>query len=306
MNSLNEIINSFLIQSKTENLKWSNYPRDYLDLKMKVSFGQGVPARVTWISLLAPEMQTSKGYYPVYLFYKNEKKLILAYGLSETSEFSSSWPVEILENKTRIDDYIKSPPRYGDSFVFKSYNVEFGSNNKIIFTNDEGNNLSNDIFEKDIKEIVNYYKKIVNLEIKNEESPVSQGLFYMEKQLEDFIISNWENTKFGAQYDLIYEDGELISQQYPTDIGKIDILAMDKKSKNFVVIELKKNQTSDDTVGQLLRYMGWIKKNKKDEGVKGIIVAGQFDNKLDHARSMIPNCEVFLYEVDFKLKDFKI
>tara|TARA_B100000700_G_scaffold78526_1_gene88160 strand:+ start:131 stop:1051 length:921 start_codon:yes stop_codon:yes gene_type:complete len=306
MNSLNEIINSFLIQSKTENLKWSNYPRDYLDLKMKVSFGQGVPARVTWISLLAPEMQTSKGYYPVYLFYKNEKKLILAYGLSETSEFSSSWPVEILENKTRIDDYIKSPPRYGDSFVFKSYNVEFGSNNKIIFTNDEGNNLSNDIFEKDIKEIVNYYKKIVNLEIKNEESPVSQGLFYMEKQLEDFIISNWENTKFGAQYDLIHEDGELISQQYPTDIGKIDILAMDKKSKNFVVIELKKNQTSDDTVGQLLRYMGWIKKNKKDEGVKGIIVAGQFDNKLDHARSMIPNCEVFLYEVDFKLKDFKI
>ena len=306
MNSLNEIINSFLIQSKTENLKWSNYPRDYLDLKMKVSFGQGVPARVTWISLLAPEMQTSKGYYPVYLFYKNEKKLILAYGLSETSEFSSSWPVEILENKTRIDDYIKSPPRYGDSFVFKSYNVEFGSNNKIIFTNDEGNNLSNDIFEKDIKEIVNYYKKIVNLEIKNEESPVSQGLFYMEKQLEDFIISNWENTKFGAQYDLIYEDGELISQQYPTDIGKIDILAMDKKSKNYVVIELKKNQTSDDTVGQLLRYMGWIKKNKQDEGVKGIIVAGQFDNKLDHARSMIPNCEVFLYEVDFKLKDFKI
>ena len=70
MNSLNEIINSFLIQSKTENLKWSNYPRDYLDLKMKVSFGQGVPARVTWISLLAPEMQTSKGYYPVYLFIK--------------------------------------------------------------------------------------------------------------------------------------------------------------------------------------------------------------------------------------------
>tara|TARA_Y100000590_G_scaffold100606_1_gene114364 strand:+ start:126 stop:1046 length:921 start_codon:yes stop_codon:yes gene_type:complete len=306
MNSLNEIINSFLIQSKTENLKWSNYPRDYLDLKMKVSFGQGVPARVTWISLLAPEMQTSKGYYPVYLFYKNEKKLILAYGLSETSEFSSSWPVEILENKTRIDDYIKSPPRYGDSFVFKSYNVEFGSNNKIIFTNDEGNNLSNDIFEKDIKEIVNYYKKIVNLEIKNEESPVSQGLFYMEKQLEDFIISNWENTKFGAQYDLIHEDGELISQQYPTDIGKIDILAMDKKSKNFVVIELKKNQTSDDTVGQLLRYMGWVKKNKNDEGVKGIIVAGQFDNKLDHARSMIPNCEVFLYEVDFKLTEFKV
>ena len=111
------------------------------------------------------------------------------------------------------------------------------------------------------------------MEIKNEESPISQGLFYMEKQLEDFIIANWDKTEFGQKYDLIYEDGVLISQQYPTTIGKIDILAIDKKTKNHVVIELKKNQTSDDTVGQLSRYMGWIKEHKKDEGVKGIIVA---------------------------------
>ena len=46
----------------------------------------------------------------------------------------------------------------------------------------------------------------------------------MEKQLEDFIISNWENTEFGMKYDLIYEDGVLVSQQYRTSIGKIDIL----------------------------------------------------------------------------------
>ena len=134
---------------------------------------------------------------------------------------------------------------------------------------------------------------------------MGQGLFYMEKQLEDFIIENWEKTEFGKKYDLIEEEGELISQQFKTDIGFIDILAKDKKTKNYVVIELKKNQTSDDTIGQLLRYMGWIKKNKKDDGVKGVIVAGQFDTKLDHAKSMIPNSEVFLYEVDFKLKEYK-
>ena len=49
----------------------------------------------------------------------------------------------------------------------------------------------------------------------------------------------------------------------------------------------------------------WIKKNKKDDGVKGIIVAGRFDDKLDHARIMIPNCEVFLYDVIFKLSEYK-
>ena len=54
--------------------------------------------RISWISFLAPEMQTSHGYYPVYLYYKKENKLILAYGLSETSEFSSTWPIEITNN----------------------------------------------------------------------------------------------------------------------------------------------------------------------------------------------------------------
>lgn len=304
MKNLAEILNSLIIQSKTDNLKWSAYPKEFLDLRMKVSFGQGVPARVTWISFLAPEMRTSEGFYPVYLFYKKENKLILAYGISETSEAKSSWPEEILSSKTKINDYLDNPPRYGDSFVFKSYTPSVQGKD-VKYVNDDNLPISGDVLNKDLTEIINYYKKAVSIEIKKEDSPMGQGLFYMEKQLEDFIIENWDKTEFGKKYDLIEEEGELISQQFKTDIGFIDILAKDKKTKNYVVIELKKNQTSDDTIGQLLRYMGWIKKNKKDDGVKGVIVAGQFDTKLDHAKSMIPNSEVFLYEVDFKLKEYK-
>jgi hypothetical protein len=44
---------------------------------------------------------------------------------------------------------------------------------------------------------------------------------------------------------------------------------------------------------------------KKNDGVKGVIVAGNFDAKLDHAQSMIPNSKVFIYEADFKLKEYK-
>ena len=102
----------------------------------------------------------------------------------------------------------------------------------------------------------------------------------MEQQLEDFIIENWDNTEFGKKYDLIVEDGELKSQQYRTSIGNIDILAVDKVSKDYVVIELKRNQTSDDTIGQVTRYMGWVLENLGNENVRGIIVAGKFDNKL--------------------------
>ena len=304
MKNLAEILNSLIIQSKTDNLKWSAYPKEFLDLRMKVSFGQGVPARVTWISFLAPEMRTSEGFYPVYLFYKKENKLILAYGISETSEAKSSWPEEILSSKTKINDYLDNPPRYGDSFVFKSYTPSVQGKD-VKYVNDDNQPISGDVLNKDLTEIINYYKKAVSIEIKKEDSPMGQGLFYMEKQLEDFIIENWDKTEFGKKYDLIEEEVEIISQQFKTDIGFVDILARDKKTKNYVVIELKKNQTSDDTIGQLLRYMGWIKKNKKDDGVKGVIVAGQFDTKLDHAKSMIPNSEVFLYEVDFKLKEYK-
>ena len=84
-----------------------------------------------------------------------------------------------------------------------------------------------------------------------------------------------------------------------------DILAKDKESRSFVVIELKKNQTSDDTIGQIARYMGWIMKNMGDDGVKGIIIAGEYDKKLEYALKVVSNIEVFLYKVDFKLNKFE-
>ena len=83
------------------------------------------------------------------------------------------------------------------------------------------------------------------------------------------------------------------------------ILNNTQKTKSYVVIELKKNQTSDDTIGQLSRYMGWIKEHKKDENVKGIIVAGKFDEKLYYAQIRVKDVEIFTYEVNFSLNEYK-
>lgn len=131
------------------------------------------------------------------------------------------------------------------------------------------------------------------------------SLFYMESQLEDFLIENWDRTELGEKYDLIEED-EHFSQQYPTGIGRIDILAKDKKTKQYVVIELKKGQTSDDTVGQLTRYMGWLREHKTGgKPTKGIIIAAQYDERLYYALQELKNIEVYLYKVDFKLEEFK-
>jgi hypothetical protein len=46
----------------------------------------------------------------------------------------------------------------------------------------------------------------------------------------------------------------------------VDILAVESKSKSFVVIELKKGRPSDCVVGQILRYMGWVKQNLCSDG----------------------------------------
>ena len=84
------------------------------------------------------------------------------------------------------------------------------------------------------------YKKCLDITVKDETSDFSKGLFYMEKQLEDFIVENWNETQFGKKYDLIFEDGELKSQQFGTDIVNRH-MAKDKNDDSLLL--LVKNQT---------------------------------------------------------------
>jgi len=147
---------------------------------------------------------------------------------------------------------------------------------------------------------------IPSIEDSNENYSESESMFYMEKELENFIITNWDKTELATNYELINEEGELVSQQYKTDIGIIDILARDKETGKYVVIELKKNQTSDNTIGQITRYMGWLEEHKTDgEPTKGIIIASKYDEKLYYALKKVKDIEVYTYQVDFKLREFK-
>ena len=131
-----------------------------------------------------------------------------------------------------------------------------------------------------------------------------QNAFVLEKYLEDFIVSNFETIFKGALE--IYEDAAgNDGQQYATDIGPIDILAVEPKSNSFVVIELKKGRPSDQVIGQILRYMGWAKKNlcKAGQAVKGLVICRDPDEKLTYALSMTNNIDVRYYSVSFKLRE---
>jgi len=44
---------------------------------------------------------------------------------------------------------------------------------------------------------------------------------------------------------------------------------------------------------------------KEDRNVSGIIIAADYDKKLEYAQKVLPNVRVFLYKVSFALEEFK-
>ena len=102
--------------------------------------------------------------------------------------------------------------------------------------------------------------------------------FQMEKHLEEFIIANWNSLDIGKDYDLheeyIEKNKKKTRKKFKTDTGEIDIFALSKDKKTFLVIELKKGRLSDKVVGQIQRYMGYIKQEiaTDEQSVKGLII----------------------------------
>jgi 5-methylcytosine-specific restriction enzyme B len=119
-------LQQFINQSQTENLQKKGYPKTYKDLDVKVSFGVGNTARVPWIAFLKDPNAVTHGIYPVFLYYKNDNILILAYGLSETDKPHYHWPneekLELIENWF-LKNKNKAPERYGSSFVKAVYDL---------------------------------------------------------------------------------------------------------------------------------------------------------------------------------------
>ncbi len=88
------------------------------------------------------------------------------------------------------------------------------------------------------------------------EPAVTDYALALEKYLEDLLVEEWEPLAWAA-------DLEYLGRQVPAgDLGSIDILARDRVTRDFVVIELKRDQTDDEVIGQLARYMGWAKERR--------------------------------------------
>jgi restriction system protein len=132
------------------------------------------------------------------------------------------------------------------------------------------------------------------------EDPIA---FAMEKHLEEFLVANWEQTELNREFSILEEEGEQVGQQYETDAGPIDILAISKDRKRLLVIELKRGRASDVVLGQILRYMGYVKSQiaEPNQSVSGVIIALDDDQKLRWALTAAPSVDFYRYQVSFKL-----
>ncbi len=138
--------------------------------------------------------------------------------------------------------------------------------------------------------------------ISTDETVEDPTVFALEKHLEDFLVANWSQTPLGKEYD-IYQEEDNFGQQFPTDTGPIDILAISKDKQEVLVVELKKGRASDSVVGQIQRYMGYIAEEiaEDHQRVRGVIIALEDDLRIKRALKVAPNIDFYRYEVRFDL-----
>lgn len=126
------------------------------------------------------------------------------------------------------------------------------------------------------------------------------GQFAYEHDLRDFLARNLQLIEPGLT---LYTDEGITGVEFPVGGRFIDLLAVDS-SGNYVVIELKVSKGYDRVVGQLLRYVNWIKINQADEGqsVRGVIVAKNISEDLRLACAGLPDIALAEYELAVSIK----
>ena len=119
----------------------------------------------------------------------------------------------------------------------------------------------------------------------------------IEQYLEDILVSQRASPAWAGCL-------EYLGRQIPCGtLGRIDILARDRNTGDFVVIELKRDQTDDEVIGQLSRYgcKSVTGQPRPGVGVRGIVVVHEMTPRLRAAALANSSIEVYKYEVTVAL-----
>lgn len=103
------------------------------------------------------------------------------------------------------------------------------------------------------------------------------SFFVLEAGLEEAVKANLKQLGLRLAEASIQQQCSL-----GIGIGRTDLICLDEHG-DFVVLELKAVHTSDSVVGQLLRYMGYVRENwaaKAGKKVRGIVLTPSYDEQL--------------------------
>ena len=135
-------------------------------------------------------------------------------------------------------------------------------------------NIETEIEEK---EILDYYVSVGKEDKAKEFIELEDDIqkkITLEEQLLKLMTEKFVEDLLEKDISLLGEDNLKLlkdGRQYKTDVSYIDLLCKDELG--YVVLELKKGRTEDEAVGQVLRYMGWVRDNMSpNQKVRGIIV----------------------------------
>ena len=112
--------------------------------------------------------------------------------------------------------------------------------------------------------------------------PTASKSSIAERHLEDFVIQQLQSIEPGLH---------LVNRQLSTPAGRMDLLCVGADGY-YVVVELKRTQGTNQVVGQILRYVGWVREAYNTKKVLGIIVVARKDSLLSYAVIAVPNIVV--------------
>jgi RecB family endonuclease NucS len=116
---------------------------------------------------------------------------------------------------------------------------------------------------------------------------------YAEKSLQTFLVQN------PAQLGIL--QAKIIASEYPTDVGRIDLL-VSSGQKTLWVVELKAGVAGRDAIGQIISYIGAVRQMHPGKTVLGLLVATDFDKSCLAAHRTINDVELKRVRIQYVLE----
>jgi hypothetical protein len=127
--------------------------------------------------------------------------------------------------------------------------------------------------------------------------------FVLEAHLEEFLVGNWKSIGWGRPLEIWAGPAGESGHQLKTPVGRLDFLCSDHTANALIVVELKRGRPSDKVVGQVARYIGYVRTHLAEPGqqVEGLIIAHEVDEPLRYAVAAFPGLQLMTYAVTFQL-----